>query len=123
MENVSPTPEASLPVLMVTYANCREFLTRLGATPETWQALDGQKEWGGHLHRAVLRVAMEEADDDEVVDLFPVYAELLVAEGAYGKKLAMLNFAAARIGEEDPLGDFARSLRYGPSSTRLPWEE
>lgn len=70
----------------VTRGQAREFMSGIAAERFIWITLQESGAWGGHLHRAVLAIALEEGPDDEEVDIIPLYVDEYVKQPPYWEK-------------------------------------
>jgi hypothetical protein len=64
----------------VTRGQAREFMKRIADERFIWEKLHASGQWGGHLHRAILGIALGEGGDEEVVDIIPLYVDEYVKQ-------------------------------------------
>lgn len=68
----------SSPVAFVKFGDCRNFMRQVVEEEWVWPKL--KNNWGGHLHRAVLDIALQDNPDNELVDIVPVVLEVMYAD-------------------------------------------
>lgn len=79
--NTAPSSERSNMTIWVTAGRCREYMASFSdsmlTSPDYWRSFPSDKDWGDHLSGTVFRAAISEAEDDDLVDLFPLYVDLV----------------------------------------------
>ncbi len=66
------------PVAFVKFGECRDFMRQVVEEEWVWPKL--RDNWGGHLHRAILDIAMQDNPDNELVDIVPVVLEVMYSD-------------------------------------------
>lgn len=75
LEGLDPEILGTTMTYPVTVGQARTFMKGIIEEEFVWEELDRQGMWGGHLHRAVLKIALLEEDEDFEVDIIPLYVD------------------------------------------------
>lgn len=80
-EFMGPEFEPKEPIAYpVTIGQARDFMRKIIDEEFVWQQLAEIEHWGGHLHRAVLAIALINQPEDTPVDIIPLYVEAYVKQ-------------------------------------------
>lgn len=64
----------------VTIQQARDFMSNIADEEFLWRKMAETGEWGGHLHRAILKIALMSGAPDAEVDIIPLYVDEYVKQ-------------------------------------------